>query len=155
MLTEWVRLDRHAGEDGVEEESSIRRSIGVDGSGDEDGEVAEVKVVFRATHLCEGDRRSKSGVRRLGMMAGERLDPGRSARSCVAEYRIKEVGVAGEERNGLRRTPPPSLERDEMLDADDDERRDLDDDDDDDGEEKPRRQDSMKAKESSRSWNWS
>lgn len=97
-------------------------------------------------------------MRRLEIMAGERLDPGRRARSCVAVYRIKEVGVvAGEERNGLSRTPPPSLETEDMLDADDDERRDLDDDDndDDDGEEKPRWQDSMKAKESSRSWNWS
>lgn len=45
LLTEWVRLGRHAGEDVVEEESSIRRSIGVDGSGDEDGEVVEVVVV--------------------------------------------------------------------------------------------------------------
>ena len=90
------------------------------------------------------------------MMAEEkRLDPGRSARSCVAEYRIKEVGVVAGERNVLSRTPPPSLETDEKLDPDDDERIDLDDHDDDDGEEEPRQQDSMKAKESSRSWNWS
>lgn len=91
------------------------------------------------------------------MMAEEkRLDPGRSARSSLAEYRIKGLEVAGE-RNVLSRTPPPSLETDDMLDADDDERMYLgDDDDDDDGEEeKPRQQDSMKAKESSRSWNWS
>lgn len=110
-------------------------------------------------YLWEGDRRSKSGVRRLGMMAGEkRLDPGRSARSSIAEYWIKGLEVVGE-RKLLSRTPPPSLETEEMLDADDDERMDLDDaddDNDDDGEEeKPRRQDSMKAKDSSRSWNWS
>lgn len=92
------------------------------------------------------------------MMAGERLDPGRSARSSLAEYWIKALEVVGE-RNMLSRTPPPSLETDDMLDADDDERMDLDDADDDndnDGEEeKPRQQDSMKAKDSSRSWNWS
>ena len=47
MLTEWVRLDRHAGENVVEESWRIRRSIGVDGSGDEDGEVGVAVVVVK------------------------------------------------------------------------------------------------------------
>lgn len=88
MLTEGVRLDRHAGvDDGgdVAGDSSRGRFVGVAGSGDEDGEVIGDEAFCSAPHLWEGDRRSKSGVRWPGMMSEERLDPGRSARSSVAE----------------------------------------------------------------------
>lgn len=83
------------------------------------------------------------------MMAEERSDPGRSARSSVAEYRTKGREVAGE-RNGLSLTPP-SLDSLDMLDAGDDERKD----DLGDGErDEFRLQDSMNANELSLSWKW-
>lgn len=64
-LTESVRLDRHAGaDDGGDggQELSRGRLVGVDGSGDEDGDVIGEESFCSSLHLWEGDRRSKSGV---------------------------------------------------------------------------------------------